>query len=121
MPFQVQVKKEVPVGVTLARFLPQFADEFNALATINATTPQPTNVATIVSQEIVETANGPVSVSFSEFDFATLEDAVASSDATKNWVHPLVTAYNQENNVKTYNRIVNVDTQEVVRDWEQRW
>ena len=109
------------MGVTLARFLPQFAEEFNAFAELNATMPQPINVVTISSQEIVETDTGPVAVSFSEFDFATLEDAIASSEATKNWVHPLVTAYNQENNVKTYNRIIDTDTQEVVRDWEQRW
>ncbi len=121
MPFQVQVKKETPSGTTLARYLPQFADEFNVLTELNTTMPQPVNVNLIASQEIVETDNGPVSVTFSEFDFATLEDAVASSDATKNWVHPLVTTYNQENNIKTFNRIVNTDTGEVVRDWEQRW
>lgn len=121
MPFQVQVKKEIPLGTTLARYLPQFAEEFNALEVINTTIPQPVNVSLISNQEIVDGEHGPVTVSYSEFDFATLEDATASSDATKNWEHPLVIAYNQENGIKTYNRVINLDTQEVVRDWEQRW
>jgi hypothetical protein len=116
MTFKIQVKKHRPVNVTLARYLPQFATEMENLRTIIATGPTPTTSG-IASQEIVD----GVEITIEESFFDTLEAAQSAVSSTAAWPHDAIVAYNQANNVLTYNRIVNVETEEVIQDWAQRW
>jgi uncharacterized protein (DUF1697 family) len=116
MTFKIQVKKHRPVNVTLARYLPQFATEFENLRTIVASGPVATTSG-IASQEIVD----GVEITIEESFFATQEEATAGVALTATWPHDDIIAYNQANNVLTYNRIVNVETNEVIQDWTQRW
>ena len=116
MSAKIFVRKHVPEGVTLARFLPQFQSEFTALAELIAAGPQPTSDVK-VSEEVVD----GVVITINAATFNTVEDAVTMSTETKNWPHDDIIAYNKENGVLTFNKIVNEDTGEVVQDWTQRW
>ena len=116
MTIKVQVRKHRPVDVTLARYLPQFETEFTDLHSIISNGPQATTVG-IASQEIVD----GVEITIEESFFNTLEDAQTQISATAAWSHNAIIAYNQSNNVLTYNKVINVDTEEVIQDWTQRW
>jgi hypothetical protein len=116
MSTKIQVRKHRPVNVTLARYLPQFATEFENLRTIVASGTVATTTG-IASQEIVD----GVEITIEESFFDTLEAAQSAVSSTAAWSHDAVVAYNQANNVLTYNRIVNVETEEVIQDWTQRW
>jgi hypothetical protein len=116
MSVKILVRKHRPVDVTLARHLPQFAASFDALTAISTELPVPAEQF-VSSQEIVD----GVEITVEESTFGTLEDAIEANDATLAWSHADVIAYNQENNVLTFSKIINVETEEVVRDWTQRW
>lgn len=116
MSAKIFIRKHIPEGVTLAKLLPQFQDEFAVLSEIVAAGPQPTSDVA-VSQEVVD----GVSITVTASTFDTVEDAITMSTETKNWPHDNVIAYNKENGVLTFNKIVNEDTDEVVQDWTQRW
>ena len=116
MTIKVQVRKHRPVNVTLARYLPQFATEMEDLRNIISSGPAASTLG-IASQEIVD----GVEITIEESLFDTQADALAQVAATGAWSHDAVIAYNQANNVLTYNKIVNVETNEVIQDWTQRW
>ena len=116
MTIKVQVRKHRPVDVTLARYLPQFASEMEGLRAIIASGPEAHTVG-VASQEIVD----GVEITIEENLFDTREDALAQVALTATWSHDGVIAYNQANNVLTYNRVIDATTNEVIQDWTQRW
>ena len=116
MAAKIIVKKLVPQDVTLAKFLPQFQDEFAELDTISQSCPKSISTHNLG----VEIVDG-VQVIVTETVFNTVEEAVDASTRTLNWPHEAVIAYNKENNVQTFNKIIDLETDEVIQDWTQRW
>jgi len=116
MAAKIIVKKLIPLDVTLAKFLPQFQEEFTALDTIVQSGPIPISHESI-SKEVVD----GVQVIIFESVYSTVEEAVSASESSLNWPHEAVIAYNKENNVQTFNKIIDLETDEVIQDWTQRW
>lgn len=123
MAFVIQIKREVPEGIVPARYIPEFQDEFAEMAQIlegSTVTPIESNDTpeTSVIQDPVR--GGNVVVQLTSFTYSTLEDANYSSDLFDAWDHPKIIAYNTANDIRVYNRILNTETNEVVRDWTKR-
>jgi hypothetical protein len=116
MAAKIIIRKELPVGVTLAKFLPQFQAEFAELDAIIQASPQVLTTGTVSTETVDD-----VQITITESTYSTVEEAVDASTRALNWPHEAVIAYNQANNVLTFNKIVNEDTGEVVQDWTQRW
>ena len=121
MSFQLQIKTERPENVTPPRFMPEFIDELTELNKITLEAPTPTQVNDIASQEVVQGPDGGnIIVTVKTADYDNVTDALTAADSTKAWVHPKIIAYTIEHGIKTSNRVINTDTQEVIRDWESR-
>lgn len=123
MAFKIEIKREFPEGIIPARYIPEFADEFTEMTEImnsSLVTPIEFNDTPEISVIQDPDRGGNVIVQLTSFTYNTLDDANYASDLLKDWDHPKIIAYNTANDIRVYNRIVNTETNEVVRDWVKR-
>lgn len=123
MAFKIEIKREFPEGIIPARYIPEFEDEFAEMTEImNSSLVTPIELIDTPETSVIQDPErgGNVVVQQTSVTYNTLEDANYASDLLKDWDHPKIIAYNTANDIRVYNRIVNTETNEVVRDWAKR-